>query len=114
MKSFRLEKRRILKSRTEFNEIFRTGTKVNSKHFLFLVKNSDESKFGFTVSRNIKGSVRRNRAKRRLREILRLNQSFLPPKKHIVFQAKPGVEHQKIKALNDEFIELLKQLNQTD
>ena len=110
MKEFRLDKRRILRGRNEFNEIFNSGRRVNSKHFLLLTKNAKESKFAFTVSRKIRGAVKRNLAKRRLREILRLNQKHLPGKSHIILQARPGIERTKFELLSEEFVMLLKKI----
>ena len=110
MKEFRLEKRRILRGRNEFNEIFNTGRRVSSNHLLLLTKNAEEGKFAFTVSRKIRGAVRRNFAKRRLREIVRLNQKQLPEKEHIIFQAKPGIERTNFELLSEEFVVLLKKI----
>ena len=110
MKGFRLDKRRILRGRNEFNEIFSTGQRVSSKHLLLLTKNAEESKFAFTVSRKIGGAVRRNFAKRRLREILRLNQKQLPENMHIILQAKPGIERTNFELLSEEFVVLLKKI----
>lgn len=110
MKGFRLEKRRILAGRNEFNEIFNHGRRVSSKHFLLLTQKAEESKFAFTVSRKIGGAVRRNFAKRRLREILRLNQKRLPEKIHIILQAKPGFERTNFELLSEEFVVLLKKI----
>ena len=111
MKEFRLDKRRILKGRNEFNEIFDNGRRVSSKHFLLLTRDAEDSKFAFTVSRKIRGAVRRNFAKRRLREILRLNQESLPKKIHIILQARPGIERTNFELLNKEFVVLLKKIN---
>jgi len=110
MKEFRLDKRRILGGRNEFNEIFSSGRRVSSKHFLLLTKNAEDSKFAFTVSRKIRGAVRRNFAKRRLREIVRLNQERLPEKIHIILQAKPGFERTNFELLSGEFVVLLKKI----
>ncbi len=110
MNEFRLDKRRILRGRNEFNEIFKSGRRVSSKHFLLLTKSAKDSKFAFTVSRKIRGAVKRNLAKRRLRETLRLNQKHLPGKKHIILQARPGIERTKFDLLSKEFAVLLKKI----
>ena len=114
MKEFRLDKRRIFGGRNEFNEIFNSGRRVSSKHFLLLTKKAKDSKFAFTVSRKIRGAVRRNFAKRRLREILRLNQEWIPEKTHMILQAKPEIERANFKLLNEEFAVLLKKIKPTN
>jgi len=67
-------KRRLrLRSRADFQLAVR-GKRIFSGHSLvaFAVPNQrDESRVGVTVSRAIKGSVDRNRARRRLREVSR-------------------------------------------
>lgn len=110
MKDFRLDKRRILKGKSEFNDIFNNGQRLSSQHFLILSKKAKDSGFAFTVSRKIRGAVKRNFAKRRLREILRLNQKYLPEKSHIILQAKPGIERANFELLTSEFIALLKKI----
>lgn len=110
MKRFRLDKRKIIKSSCEFNEIFSNGQKVSSQHFLMLAKEAEECKFGFTVSRKIGGSAKRNFAKRRLREIVRLNQEHLPERSHLIFQAKMGIDRADFEELTEEFKLLLKKL----
>jgi len=62
---------------------------------------------GFTVSKKIRGAVKRNRAKRRLRELFRLNQSLIGSNKEMILVAKPGVECEKFEILRIEFVELI-------
>jgi ribonuclease P protein component len=111
MSAFRLQKRQIIKKSDVFTQIFEKGIPLHSDHILLLSVESDQCRFGFAVSKNIKGAVKRNRAKRRLREILRLNQSHLPGNRNIILVAKPGIEQAKFKNLNQEFLRLLKELD---
>ena len=106
VKRDRLDKRRIIKSSRTFNELFQNVTKSTSKYFLLVYRKSDALKFGFTVSKKIRGAVKRNRAKRRLRELFRLNQDKFPNDKEIIFMAKPGVEHEKFDVLATDFLNL--------
>ena len=100
----------MIKKPSEFDEIFRSGERLSSENFLLVTKESEGLKFGFTVSKKIQGAVKRNREKRRLREIVRLNQADLPNNKSIVLMAKPGIEQTKFERLNKEFVDLLKKL----
>ncbi|MFQ5649483.1 MAG: ribonuclease P protein component [bacterium] len=110
MKRERLDRGRIIKRSDEFNEIFSQGRRVSSAHFVLFVTDNDSLKYGFAVSRRMGGAVKRNYAKRRLREILKLNQDLLPEDKRFILLAKPGVERQRFKHLNDEFVRLVKKV----
>jgi ribonuclease P protein component len=111
VKHFSLSKRKILKDSREFDDVFQKGEKISSQHILLLYKVAEETRYGFSVARKIKGAVKRNRAKRRLRELLRLNQNKIPAELNLVLLAKPGIETCKFDKLNGEWIQLLEQLN---
>lgn len=70
-----------LKKRQEFKKISNFGKRwVTSAFILQCLPQSEESpfqktRFGFTASRKIGGAVERNRARRRLKEVVRLNMS---------------------------------------
>ena len=63
-----------LKSKKEFDYVFKKGQKIYSKNLTLIFIKSAESKVGFAVSKKHGGSVVRNRIKRLLRESFR---SFL-------------------------------------
>lgn len=66
----------ILRQRFKFVEIQTKGTFLHFKSFIvrFLEKTDVFAKVGFTVSKKIGNAVTRNLVKRRLREVVRLNQ----------------------------------------
>ena len=56
------------------------ATKLNSKHFLILIAKSlkPHNRLGITVTKKVdKRAVKRNKIKRRVRELFRLNQHLL-------------------------------------
>lgn len=80
-----------LKKRSEFTEIQDKGSKFYSKHFLVLVApgRTAESRLGVTVTTKVdKRSVVRNKLKRRVREIFRLNRYRLRANFDIVVIAR--------------------------
>lgn len=80
-----------LKKRSEINKCRDTGEKVYSKHFLLLVceASTGESRLGITVTTKIdKRAVVRNRIKRRIREIFRLNRHRLKKEIDVVVVAR--------------------------
>lgn len=54
---------------------------------------------GFAVSRQIRGAVHRNRARRRVREAFRQAQEAAPSRTVLIVIAKPGVLRQRFGAL---------------
>ncbi len=98
-KNFKLRKNEILRGRLQFDNIFKNGEWIPGKYSSVLFVKSDSRKIGFVVSKKIKKAVNRNRQKRLLREIYRLNKMKFPESFHVVLLAK---------GLTDDFF-LLKQ-----
>lgn len=63
-----------------FRRLYRTGGFANGYLVLYARPNrSDKNRVGITVGKKLGGAVVRNRTRRRLREVYRLNEdSFLP------------------------------------
>ncbi len=106
----KLDKRKIIRKAEEFNKIFQEGERFSSAFLMLVSRRSDSGKFGFAVSKKIKGAVRRNRAKRKIREIVRLNQNVLPDNKNVILMAKPGTDRRQFQSLNREFLSLLEKI----
>ena len=83
------QKNRI-KSKFHFNSLFKSSFKVNCNGFIgFQSKSLDkQAKYAFVASKKVGNAVKRNKAKRIMRELVRLNQDKLDPLSDIVFVAK--------------------------
>lgn len=70
-----MEKGLRLRKNEDFQKVFNRGRAYRNRQFTVLaLKNSEnQSRFGITVTRKYGSAVERNRIKRRLREIIRLN-----------------------------------------
>lgn len=81
-----------LRSRAEFDRLFRRGARVEDPAFVLLWRReSGRRAVGFAASRRLGGSVVRNRARRRLREAYRRLQEFIPPEGiRLCFIARQG------------------------
>jgi len=74
----------------EFKRLYRKGKNAASKHVVvYSMKNGKtENKLGITVSTKLGGAVTRNRIRRRLKEIYRLNENDLLTGFNIVIIAR--------------------------
>ena len=108
-----LKKENRLKKNRHFNYIYKKGEKFFEKHLnLCILKTKFKPfKVGFSVSNKIGKSTVRNKVKRRLREIVRLNFSSIKGTHNLVFIAKDGIEKLNYKELENELINLLKKAN---
>ena len=76
----RLPRAERLRSRAEFDRLFRRGGRVEGPAFVLLwMREPGPRAVGFAVGRRLGGSVVRNRARRRLREAYRRQRGLLPP-----------------------------------
>jgi len=68
------------------------GRRVTTRRFIFYFApaRTDAARLGLVVSRKVGGAVKRNRAKRLLRETFRLNRHRLQPPVDIVAIVKAG------------------------
>lgn len=74
----------------EFQAVFHTGMRVERPSVLILWRGADGPRqVGFAVSRQIQGAVRRNRARRRVREAYRATRQALPDGVQAVVVARP-------------------------
>ncbi|MDI6752157.1 MAG: ribonuclease P protein component [bacterium] len=72
-KSYTLRKKR------EFEELFKNGKRVASRFFATFFLAKEEKRIGIIVSKKVsKKAVIRNRVRRRIREIYRLNKEDMP------------------------------------
>src|SRR3990172_445104 len=93
-----------LSRREEFQALFRRGQKVESRSFLlFWHRGGGGRRAGFTLSRQLRGAVCRNRARRRVREAYRLSRDLLREDTQVVFVIRSG-------ALTVDFSDLLKEI----
>ena len=107
-----LAKKNRLRKKKEFNFIYKKGEVFYSKFFTMYVTKTKYNckKIGFSVSNKVGNSVVRHKVKRRLCEVVRLNENLLPTNNYI-FIAKQGSETLDFSQIQENFLFLLKKAN---
>ncbi len=100
-----------LRKKKEILEVIKRGKKVESKFFSLYYLPSENFKAAVSTKKHIKKSVRRNRNRRRVKELLR-TKKFLWEKPCRVFViVKEDVSEVKFKELEENFVKLLEKAN---
>lgn len=108
MKRETLKKTEIIRDNITFGKILKEGRWYRGRNFiLYHLDGEMERKVGFTVSSKVKGKVKRNFIKRRLREIYRKNKDLLPSKGFFIFMGLEGA----LKAPMEEILADLKRIS---
>src|SRR5690242_2233902 len=91
-----MEKRYRLMKREHFNRVYRRGQSTANRQFvLYYVPCMDEPNFrlGVSISKKLGNAVIRNRLKRRIKEIVRVNKQKLPcGYTYIIIGRKPALD----------------------
>lgn len=97
--------------RAEFDAVYREGRRRASPSFVvFLRPNGSEiSRFGLSVKRALGGAVKRNRIRRRVREILRLHRQEIASGWDIVIHPRPQVATAEFAAITAELLKTILQ-----
>ncbi|MDD5556139.1 MAG: ribonuclease P protein component [bacterium] len=99
---------RTLRKQEEFDRTIAEGARRSGNSMvLFILERSGESAAGFSAGRKLGGAVRRNRARRLLREIARLHWDLVPDGHGIVLIARQGIFRNSFQDMEIEFSRLL-------
>ncbi|MDD4531726.1 MAG: ribonuclease P protein component [Candidatus Pacebacteria bacterium] len=88
-----LPKENRLKKEKEFEAVFKGGRTIRGNNIFlrYLANGTDKTKVGFVVSKKVsKLAVKRNRIKRRMREIVRLKKKDIKEGLSVIFVALPS------------------------
>jgi ribonuclease P protein component len=96
--------------RGEFEAVYRSGRRRSSAQFVvfFRPNETGRSRFGISVKKALGGAVVRNRIRRRIREVLRLNTPEIPTGWDIVIHPRASVARSEFTRLATELTSLLR------
>ncbi|MEO0240836.1 MAG: ribonuclease P protein component [candidate division WOR-3 bacterium] len=100
----RLPKKEILK---DLDFVFKEGEFFKGNNLVIYHIDSEERKFGVTVSKNIKKKVERNRLKRLVREVYRKNKELFKGI-NVFLVRKEGLSYKEIEEELKKFAEIFK------
>ncbi len=101
---------RLLRS-GDFERVYRQGRRRSSKQFTVFARRTSAdapSRFGWSVKKALGGAVLRNRIRRRVREMIRLHRSEIPPGWDVVIHPRGSVAGAGFAELSKELIDLIR------
>jgi ribonuclease P protein component len=107
------KQQRIYRS-AEYQAILKTGIKVSDRFFRIALSRNPQQispKLGIIVSKKVGPAVTRNRIKRAVREIFRLNQNVITADLNLVVIAKPDCVTLKYQDIERSLIKLIDRVN---
>jgi ribonuclease P protein component len=111
---FFLKKEEILSSANQIDDLFKNGIVQNGFLFDIIYQPAAKTKILVAVSRKVKSHVKKNRIKRKLREVYRLNKKIVPQNFHFALIGKKEVGEAEFQSLNDEFKNCLKRVGKNE
>lgn len=105
-----MEKRHRIRKNIEFQSVYKLGKSYGNRNLVLYIKknNLDYTRIGFTITKKIGNAVTRNRIRRMLREICRLNFHKIKPGYDLIFISKKNVVGMKYDELEKSVFHILK------
>jgi ribonuclease P protein component len=103
----------IIKKNLEYKSVYNCKNSVSDYNLVIFIKknNYGYNRYGFTAAKKIKKAVTRNIIRRRLKEIVRLNECKLKEGYDIIFMARINASEADYKNLLKSFNKLIKRNN---
>ena len=105
-----LKRKFRLSSKSGFQAIFENGENYSVKHVAIYILKGPK-KFGFIASKKVGNSVQRNRARRLMREVVRLHMSEIRNDIQIIFIARVRIRGVSYMEVEKSMISMLKRAN---
>ena len=105
-----------LKNNYDFRRLYQKGKSAGGQLLLLYCRRTRRpgNRVGYTVSTKLGCAVKRNRVRRRLREIYRLHEGLFAPGWDLVVVVRRGGIDARYHALESEFLRLARRLDMTE
>lgn len=105
-----------LRKRKDFLHIYRKGTRYRGKYFILIYLSNKRhfSRMAVVASKKIGNAVIRNRTKRRLKALYRINKELLPVSLDLIFITHKEIRHASWDEIREDFIKALQFLHTTE
>jgi ribonuclease P protein component len=96
-------------TRSEYDAVYREGKRRSSRELTIFIRSNglERSRFGWSIKKTLGSAVRRNRIRRRLREILRLHRQEISPGWDIVIHPRGSAATADFGELTQELLKLI-------
>ena len=104
-----------IRSRADYIRAQNSGKRIRGRYLILLTIGNDlsTSRFGVTVSKKNGNAAKRNRIKRRIREIQRLNRYLVPPGRDVIVIAKREASEASFEQMKAEYNQLIRRADLT-
>jgi len=97
-----------MSKKSDFEKVFTYGKSYSSRYVVIYIFKGLPLKFGFIASKKIGNAVKRNRAKRLMREALRLNLYRLKKEYQMIFIARSFINNASLQDVEKSIINIWK------
>ncbi|MGB4439677.1 MAG: ribonuclease P protein component [Sedimentibacter sp.] len=103
----------IIKNNKEYKSVYNCKNSISDYNLVLFIKknNYGYNRFGFTAAKKIKKAVSRNIIRRRLKEIVRLNEYNIKEGYDLIFMARVNATESDYKSLEKSYNKLIKRKN---